>query len=233
MKNYLNGLNIGISGAIPEREEWGTNDILDYEILEFLQTFSGFVMKYGGRIVHGSHPSFTPVFLEQASKFKKEGFTPLTLVMSELFYKDYNNYEKKYFKENSEFTVCKQVGVGYITDEKVRNESLTLMREKLIPKMDILIVIGGKSHKTSNLIPGVKEEQSIALNNKIPVILLPIFKGMTEELSNNGSIIYNIDNITEKELNEVKDVYSYSGFLFNKLIEYNKRNINGKDTNRS
>ena len=230
MELYLKGVKVGISGAIPERDNWGDNKILDYEILEFIQTFSGLVMKYGGQIVHGSHPTFTPILIKQAQRFKSErNPKPLTLVISELFYKSYNDYEKKYFKENSRLIVCKQVGVG----NNVRNESLTLMREKLVPEMDVFIAIGGKNHKNDNLNAGVKEELDFALKKEIPSILLPIFKGMTEELSNSSDIIYNIDNITEKELNEVKDVYSYSGFLFNKLIEYNKRNMNGKDTDRS
>jgi len=228
MENYLNRLSIGISGAIPEKEEWGGNDILDYEILEFLQTFSGLVMKYGGTIVHGSHPTFTPILIKQAQKFRsKKNSKPLILIMSELFYKDYNDYEKKYFKENSGFILCKQIGEGNFTNEKVRNDSLTLMREKLISEMDIFIAIGGKNHKKNTLNPGVEEEFNLAIKKKIPIILLPIFKGMTEELSKSSNIIYNIDNIIEKELNDIRDVYSYSGLLFNKLIEYNKRNMNG------
>ena len=91
--------------------------------------------------------------------------------------------------------------------------------------MDIFIAIGGKEHKANNFTPGVKEELEFALEKKIPIILLPVFKGMTKELSKE-KIVYNIDNITKKELNDIRDVYSYSGFLFDKLIEYNRERKN-------
>ena len=56
----LEQYDIGISGAVPDREDW-SEPAMDRGILEFVALFSGIVFKYGGRIVHGSHPTFTPI----------------------------------------------------------------------------------------------------------------------------------------------------------------------------
>ncbi len=49
---------IGITGAIPGRENW-SEPAMDYAILEFVALFTGIVFKYGGRIIHGCHPALT------------------------------------------------------------------------------------------------------------------------------------------------------------------------------
>jgi hypothetical protein len=61
----LEQYEIGLSGAVPDRKDW-SEPAMDRGILEFVALFSGIVFKYGGRIVHGSHPTFTPIILRQA-----------------------------------------------------------------------------------------------------------------------------------------------------------------------
>ena len=79
----LSQYEIGISGAVPGRESW-SEPAMDRAILEFVALFCGIVFKYGGRIVHGSHPTFTPVILRQARLHAgKRTRKPVTLIMSE------------------------------------------------------------------------------------------------------------------------------------------------------
>jgi hypothetical protein len=84
----LEQYEIGISGAIPKRADW-SEAAMDRGILEFVSLFSGIVLKYGGRIVHGCHPTFTPVILHQA-RLQAAGRQrrPVTLVMSDLWARD-------------------------------------------------------------------------------------------------------------------------------------------------
>lgn len=75
----LTGLRIWLSGAVPEVEAEGPDieepvenwkgSPLDYGILGFVQEFSSLVFKLGGEIIHGCHPSFTPILLQQARRF--------------------------------------------------------------------------------------------------------------------------------------------------------------------
>ena len=53
----LEQYEVGLSGAVPDRQDW-SEPAMDRGILEFVALFSGVVFKYGGRIVHGSHPTF-------------------------------------------------------------------------------------------------------------------------------------------------------------------------------
>src|SRR5437016_12080505 len=106
----LRGFEIGISGAVPEESEW-KEPALDRGILEFVALFSGLVFKYGGRIVHGSHPTFTPVILRQARQHAGGRLRkPVTLVMSDLWARDLPEEDVNAFRDIAEFVVTKKVG---------------------------------------------------------------------------------------------------------------------------
>src|SRR4051794_24144518 len=83
----LREYSIGLSGAVPGRASW-SEPAMDRAILEFVALFSGIVFKYGGIIVHGSHPTFTPVILRQARQHAvARSEKPVRLVISELWAK--------------------------------------------------------------------------------------------------------------------------------------------------
>lgn len=64
----LNGIKIWLSGAVPEKEVW-SHELVDRDILEFISVFSSLVYENGGTIIHGSHPSLTPVLVREAKRF--------------------------------------------------------------------------------------------------------------------------------------------------------------------
>src|SRR6266404_1453553 len=105
----LEGFDIGLSGAVPGRDSW-SEPAMDRAILEFVALFSAIVFKYGGRIVHGSHPTFTPVILRQARLHasKEASRKPVLLVMSELWAKDYPKDFVDGVADVAEFMVTKQ-----------------------------------------------------------------------------------------------------------------------------
>src|SRR5215213_8877987 len=81
----LEQYEVGLSGAVPDKEDW-SEPAMDRGILEFVALFSGLIFKYGGRIVHGSHPTFTPIILRQARQHAaNRDRKPITLVMSDLW----------------------------------------------------------------------------------------------------------------------------------------------------
>src|SRR5260370_40767621 len=84
----LERYEVGLSGAVPDRKDW-SEPAMDRGILEFVALLSGIVIKYGGRIVHGCHPTFTPVILRQARQQGAKRFRkPVTLIMSDLWARD-------------------------------------------------------------------------------------------------------------------------------------------------
>src|SRR4051812_17157746 len=87
--------DLGLSGAVPEQKDW-SEQAMDRGILEFVALLSSLVFKYGGRIVHGSPPTFTPVILHQARIHAGERKRlPVTLVVSELWAKNWSDDEKR------------------------------------------------------------------------------------------------------------------------------------------
>ena len=118
----LEQYEIGLSGAVPDRKDW-SEPAMDRGILEFVALFSGIVFKYGGRIVHGSHPTFTPVILRQARlQASDRSRKPVTLVMSELWAKDLKDEDIKSLTDVSELIITKKIGMGGETDAATRNQ---------------------------------------------------------------------------------------------------------------
>jgi hypothetical protein len=153
---------------------------MDRAILEFVALFSGIVFKYGGQIVHGSHPTFTPVILEQARRhaLEREG-KPIRLVMSELWAKSLPADYHESVADVAEFVVVPQVGIGGPEDAETRNRSLTAMRKSLLETQNAMVAVGGKMHAHDGLIPGVGEELDLAAGKGIPRFLVAGMGGYT------------------------------------------------------
>ena len=123
----LEQYEVGLSGAVPDRNDW-SEPAMDRGILEFVALFSGLVFKYGGRIVHGSHPTFTPVILRQARQHAGDRpRKPVTLVMSDLWACDLPDDYVTGVSDVAEFVITRKIGDGGPEDSKTRNQSLSAM----------------------------------------------------------------------------------------------------------
>lgn len=169
----LEGFDIGLSGAVPGRGSW-SEPAMDRAILEFVALFSGIVFKYGGRIVHGSHPTFVPVILRQARLHASKGGArePVTLVMSELWAKGYPDEFVEGVSDVADFVVTRQVGEGGPENLETRNRSLTEMRRVLTDSQNVMVAVGGKMHERDGIAPGVREEMDMAAGKGIPRFLI-------------------------------------------------------------
>jgi hypothetical protein len=179
----LEQYEIGLSGAIPDRADW-SEPAMDRGILEFVALFTGIVLKYGGRIVHGCHPTFTPIILRQArlqaaGRMRK----PLTLVMSELWAKDLSAESEQIMTEVAEFVVTRKVGDGDATNKETRNQSLSAMRRVLIDSQNITVAVGGLLHSGDGIVPGVAEEIVLSERKGIPRFLVGGLGGLTQKLA--------------------------------------------------
>jgi hypothetical protein len=163
---------LGLSGAVPDRENW-SEPAMDRAILEFVALLSGMVFKYGGRIVHGSHPTFTPVILHQARLHAGERTQkPVLLIMSELWAKNLPEEFREGIADVAEFIVTPQVGIGGPEDRDTRNRSLSEMRRALVGAQNVMVAVGGKMHTGDGLKPGVGEEMDLAGERGLPRFLV-------------------------------------------------------------
>lgn len=179
----LERYEIGLSGAIPNRADW-SEPAMDRGILEFVALFTGIVLKYGGRIIHGCHPTFTPVILRQA-RLQATGRQrrPVTLVMSELWAQNLTQEEVDSMTDIAEFLVTKKVGDKGPEDPETRNRSLTAMRSVLISAQNVTVAVGGMMHNGDGIVPGVAEEVALALEKGLPRFLVGGLGGLTGELT--------------------------------------------------
>src|ERR1035438_841617 len=116
----LDGFEVGISGAVPLRSEW-TEPAQDRAILEFVSLLSGLIFKYRGRVVHGAHPTFTPVILRQAELHAHaDPRSVVTIFMSDLWARNIPQSDRERLQKHAEFVVVPQVGKGTDDEPAVR-----------------------------------------------------------------------------------------------------------------
>lgn len=179
----LEQMEVGISGAVPSREEW-SESAMDRGILEFVSLLSGLVLKYGGRIVHGSQPSFTPVILRQARLHARgRDRTPVTLVVSDLWARDWQEDDFDAVTDVADLVITKSEGRKGFEDPQTRNLSLTKMRRVLAALQNATVAVGGKQHGKDGLSPGVEEEMRLAKERNLPRFLIGGLGGNSKKLA--------------------------------------------------
>lgn len=218
----LEQYEIGLSGAVPERDEW-SEPAMDRGILEFVSNFSGLVLKYGGRIVHGCHPTFTPIILRQAREHAgARSRKPVTLVMSELWARNLKDEDFKSMTDVAEFIVTKKVGEGDPKDVESRNQSLTVMRRVLVHSQNVMVAVGGKMHGRDGQIPGLAEEMSLAAERGIPRFLVAGLGGFASKLAEDLSPDLLKNDLTHEQnmgLLQSKDVGACVSLLFHHMAQ--------------
>jgi hypothetical protein len=183
LKVSLDGLEVGISGAVPPRAEW-SESAMDRGILEFVSLLSGLLLKYGGRIVHGSQPSFTPVILRQARLHAgHRDRPPVTLVVSDLWARDWEQDDFDALSDVADLLITKSVGTKGIEDTETRSLSLKKMRRVLAALQNTMVAVGGKQHGADRLVAGVKEEMQFAQERGLPRFLIGGLGGYSEKMA--------------------------------------------------
>jgi SLOG-like protein len=217
----LEQYEIGLSGAIPDRKDW-SEPAMDRGILEFVALFSGIVFKYGGRIVHGCHPTFTPVILRQARlQAGKRLRKPVTLIMSELWAQDLRPHDIESMTDIAEFVITKKIGDGGPADVTTRNRSLSAMRRILIDAQNVMVAVGGKMHSQDGIVPGVAEEMTLAEEKAIPRFLVGGLGGFARKLAKEltpSSLNNSLSHAANATLFGTDDVSACVNILFEHLV---------------
>lgn len=222
----LRGLRVAISGAVPEREHWKDVRDLDRIVLRFISRLAGLVMKYGGEIVHGSHPSFTPLLIGEADRFsgtrQDERRNPLTLVASELFGQP---PDLETARESATVILTTQVGDGDDSILATRSDSLTALRIALVEEADVVVAIGGKLHQATGYHPGVLEELTFARWSSLPCFVVASFGGLAGALDENVVRLFGEGNeLTAEASLEMarwhEDGDEYAGWLFEHFVAH-------------
>lgn len=227
----LRGLDVGISAAVTVPKHW-REPAMDQGVMEFVSVLSGMILKYGGRVIHGSHPTFTPILLRQARRHAAaRARRPLTLVMSEFWAKDLPAGYAASISDVAEFVVTPE-GAGERGYE-IREESLAIMRRALVEAQSVMVAVGGQLWGESSrfgLRPGLGfgalEEIALAREREIPTFLIGGLAGYSEAYVsevvppdlNNG-----LSEAENAALFATRDVAGCVNVVFNRLV----RKMNG------
>jgi SLOG cluster2 len=225
----LGGLRIGISGAIPEREHWGDVTDLDQLILAFVSQLTALLVRYGGQVVHGSHPIIAPVIIEQVRGQCREGTEPLKLFASQLFGGLKESTLREVRNAQGLVVMTEKVGAGDAGDRETRNKSLTAMRLAMTQDIDVLIAIGGKLHRTTGFNPGVLEELALARWHTVPNFVVGAFGGVAGDMDRElldelcGGNLLDGSSVTAVDLATCTDTMDiYVGKLLVHLAQHQK-----------
>lgn len=163
----LNGARIWLSGSVPDSED--CTDEQKAAVREFVSRFSAKIFQLGGHILHGSHPSFTPLLLDQAEQHQKSGGKKdcLTLCMSRYFSKDRKSIPVEEWQNK-----CTIYETFEATGENAKDKSLDILRRWMVARCDAVVVVGGRWWQQIADRAGVPVELNLAIERGIPCFLL-------------------------------------------------------------
>lgn len=153
----LLGARIWLSGSAPQ--------VGSESVVSFVREFSRMVFHLGGHIVHGSHPSFVPVLLEEAARFQADGGRKdcLALVVSRFWSKANNQPSVERWDKN-----CVVYETPEVTGDSARERSLDLLRTWIAARSDAVVAVGGRQDPTS----GVPREIELAHQGGLPCFVI-------------------------------------------------------------
>jgi hypothetical protein len=166
----LAGVTVWLSCAVPELESWDGRP-LDSEVLEFVTWLTGLVLKEGGNILHGAHPSSTAVLIEQARRAQaaRPGRDRVTLVVSK-FWADETAADVREWKSYCR-VIETEVGLD-AQGQPSRELSLEIMRGRMADDAHAFVAVGGKWWSNEPARAGIPLEFELARRRGLPCFLI-------------------------------------------------------------
>src|ERR1700722_18105211 len=134
---HLHGVRIWLSGAVPP----DADPTYQSAIRTFVRHFAEQVFRAGAYIVHGSHPTLTPILIEEAAKHIANGGRRdcLTLVVSKFWSKDTTKVPVQDWRQTCIVYESPQA----TTRASPRYDSLLILRQWLVDRCDAFVAVGG------------------------------------------------------------------------------------------
>lgn len=169
MQVPLKGVRIHLAGSIPE----DATEEQRKSISSFVERFAQAVLRDGGTLIHGSHPSFDMPLKAAAARFVAAGGArdALILVRAQKFA---TTSEQVHEIEAQRQYSTVQIVPAVFGDI---NRSLVPMREWMAEHCDVVVAIGGRHWNISKDLAGVPEELEETLARAKPGFVLGAFGG--------------------------------------------------------
>lgn len=191
----LQGVRIWLCGSI-------ANDISGPQqnsMRSFVEKFADLVFRSGGHILHGCHPTITPILLEAAKRhvINNGRRDALTLAVSRHWSK---NEGAAPLEEWREFSVLYETPES--TEGNARESSLKILREWMAERCDAFVSLGGDLWRFKQNVSGIPMEAGLAVNRGLPCFVLGGLGGTAEEMLNrHAELLGNLRNGLDQETN--------------------------------
>lgn len=212
------GLRIGLSGAVPEPEVLRDHGASSADIHMTVRRLVERALAQGDWIVYGSHPTFTPIIEEVASRRLRPDLDPRVMMFVAVRYfspVDWEDYHQRH---------ARYAQVVPIGDFKTSVDyALRELRDQMVQHLDAMICIGGKLHRDQgNIKPGVLDEYERAVDRSppIPIFLLGGFGGCTREIHERHEpqkVTNGLDAEERRRLGETAQVWDAVDLVFKGL----------------
>ena len=196
MHIQLQGIRIWLSASIPDDIHAEDKNA----IIEFVKKFVSSVFRGGGYIIHGSHPSITPIIISEAEKYISESDRKdcLILAISRHWSKD----------SNEDLQTLRKKCIVYETPEadtgNIRDDSLMILRRWMCERADAFVAVGGKLWSTTPGRAGVPLEAKEAIERGLPCFLLGGLGGaIADFVKDNHHFMRKLKNGLTEDANEI------------------------------
>ena len=204
-----------LSGSLPEVGISTERERAD--ILEFVSRFSAKVFQLGGHIIHGSHPSFTPTLLGQASDYQRNGGKKdsLILAVSRFWSKEPQTVPIDDWRQQ-----CLVYETPEASGQNAREDSLKILRSWMAARCDAIVVIGGKWWQEIAGRAGVPVEVDLAMERGIACFLLGGPGGVARDyVARHPQLLEKLKNGLDEATNRLLATEVNVGSLADKVCE--------------
>jgi SLOG cluster2 len=184
----LAGLRVSLSGAMPDREELERHGWSELDIRTAVVYFVEAVLRRGGEIVHGNHPTYTPliqaVARQELGRAESTRRKQVKMYVVGPYVRDVE--VAQLVADHSAYADVELVGpwdreeLGEPERKASRDRWLEAMRERMSAGADVLVCIGGKGIRPDVPTPGVLDEARRMLEQGKPVLLAAALGGFAQ-----------------------------------------------------
>jgi predicted acylesterase/phospholipase RssA len=207
----LQGIRIHLSGSVPE----DATEAQTTSIREFVQRFAKAVLREGGVLIHGSHPSFEQPLKTAASAFVSAGGERDSLIL----------VRAQRFAATEEHLKEIEAQRAYATVEIIPanspdlTQSLIPMRIWMAERSDVIVAIGGRHWNVSKSSAGVPEELVEVLGRGKPGFVLGGFGGaVAGYLQDHEAVFSRLRNGLSSEENHGIASSADVAYLINRIV---------------
>jgi len=196
MTNELDGIRIHLAASI--REDLASDQKASIE--NFVEILTREVLKRGGVLVHGTHPSIVPSIRKGAAAFlQADGSKDSIVLVRSTDYEDVP--DQLAIQLHRQFATVESIprGEGDLTSR------LVPMREWMAERCDVTIAVGGKWYDVNPKRSGVVNETKMMIDRSKPCFLVSSFGGgVAEWTEQEPSVFASLNNGLSPEENRAR-----------------------------